>query len=81
MDQERRSQRSDGASKLRPTVTLTDRRKEDYFYEEALKTLRTNIQFAGADIHSILVTSCFPNEGKSDGQGRQESPADRRGYP
>ena len=38
MDQERRSQRSDGASKLRPTVTLTDRRKEDYFYEEALKT-------------------------------------------
>ncbi len=66
MDQERRSQRNDGASKLRPTVTLTDRRKEDYFYEEALKTLRTNIQFAGAEIKSILVTSCFPNEGKSD---------------
>mgnify|MGYP000458871593 CR=1 FL=1 len=47
-------------------VELTDPRKSNYFYEEALKTLRTNIQFAGADIKTILVTSCFPNEGKSD---------------
>lgn len=45
---------------------MNDLRKENYLYEEALKTLRTNIQFAGADITSILVTSCFPNEGKSD---------------
>ena len=52
------------ASKLR--VELTDPRKSNYFYEEALKTLRTNIQFAGADIKTILVTSCFPNGGKSD---------------
>ena len=45
---------------------MVDQRKENYHYEEALKTLRTNIQFAGAEITSILVTSCYPNEGKSD---------------
>ena len=48
------------------TVTLTDPRSTDYFYEEAVKTLRTNIQFAGRDIKTIVFTSCFPNEGKSD---------------
>ena len=58
------SRRDNKASKLR--VELTDPRKSNYFYEEALKTLRTNIQFGGADIKTILVTSCFPNEGKSD---------------
>ena len=58
------SRRDNKASKLR--VELTDPPKSNYFYEEALKTLRTNIQFAGADIKTILVTSCFPNEGKSD---------------
>lgn len=48
------------------TIELTDPRKQDYFYEEAIKTLRTNIQYIGKDIKSILFTSCFPNEGKSD---------------
>lgn len=47
-------------------IELIDPRKLDYFYEEALKTLRTNIQYIGKDIKSILFTSCFPNEGKSD---------------
>ena len=28
-------------------VILTDSRKEDVFYEEAIKTLRTNMQFSG----------------------------------
>ena len=27
---------------------------------------RQNIKFAGTDIKSILITSCYPNEGKSD---------------
>ena len=68
MEQERRSQRSDvrQQTRTRPSVVMTDLRKENYLYEEALKTLRTNIQFAGPEITSILVTSCFPNEGKSD---------------
>ena len=47
-------------------VVLTDSRQHDYFYDEASKTLRTNIRFTGADTKSIVVTSCFPNEGKSD---------------
>lgn len=47
-------------------VTMTDPKQQDYFYQEAIKTLRTNIQFSGTEIKSILVTSCYPNEGKSD---------------
>lgn len=35
--------------------------------EEALRTLRTNIQFCGAEkaVKTICITSCIPNEGKS----------------
>ena len=47
-------------------VSLTDERKQDYFYSEAIKTLRTNVQMSGKSIKTILVTSCYPNEGKSD---------------
>lgn len=47
-------------------VVLSDPKKTDYFYEEAIKTLRTNLQFCGSERKSILVTSCLPNEGKSD---------------
>ncbi len=47
-------------------VVLTDIRKKDYFYEEAIKTLRTNIQFTGKNVKTIMFTSCLPNEGKTD---------------
>lgn len=47
-------------------VVMTDPKRNDYFYEEAIKTLRTNIQFTGTEVKSIIVTSCYPNEGKSD---------------
>ena len=47
-------------------ITLTDKRKSNYYYNEAIKTLRTNIQLSGQSIKTILVTSCYPNEGKSD---------------
>ena len=47
-------------------ITLTDKRKNNYYYNEAIKTLRTNIQLSGQSIKTILITSCFPNEGKSD---------------
>lgn len=47
-------------------VAIKDIRKQDYFYSEAIKTLRTNIQLSGKSIKTILVTSCFLNEGKSD---------------
>lgn len=48
------------------TIILTDPKKPNYFYEEAMKTLRTNVQFGGRGIQTIVLTSCFPNEGKSD---------------
>lgn len=47
-------------------VEIEDIRKQDYFYNEAMKTLRTNIQLSGKKVKTILVTSCYPNEGKSD---------------
>lgn len=47
-------------------VIMTDPRRNDYFYEEAIKTLRTNIQFTGTEVKTVVVTSCYPNEGKSD---------------
>lgn len=47
-------------------VVMTDPKQQDYFYEEAIKTLRTNIQFTGTEIKSIVLTSTYPNEGKSD---------------
>lgn len=47
-------------------IIMTDPKTSDYFYEEAIKTLRTNIQFTGMDIKTIVITSCYPNEGKSD---------------
>ncbi len=48
------------------SVVMTDPRKEDMMYVEAVKNLRTNLQFTGADIKVVVMTSCFPNEGKSD---------------
>lgn len=47
-------------------VTLKDPKKSDYFYEEAMKILRTNVLFSSKQIKVILLTSCYPNEGKSD---------------
>ena len=36
-----------------------------YATREALKTLRTNVLFSGNDKQVLLVTSCFPEEGKT----------------
>ncbi len=47
-------------------VKMNDPRKADRSYQEAIKMLRTNLQFTGRNIKCILLTSCFPNEGKSD---------------
>lgn len=47
-------------------VTLKDPKKSDYFYEEAIKILRTNVLFSSKQVKVILLTSCYPNEGKSD---------------
>ena len=47
-------------------ITLRREIAEDYHYNEAIKTLRTNIQFCGSNIRTIMFTSCLPDEGKSD---------------
>ncbi|MDR0949516.1 MAG: CpsD/CapB family tyrosine-protein kinase [Lachnospiraceae bacterium] len=38
----------------------------DFRTEEAYKTLRTNIEFSSSDIKNVVITSCTPNEGKSE---------------
>ena len=53
-------------NKTENRVVMTDPRKADSMYEESIKTLRTNLQFAGRDVRVIMVSSCYPNEGKSD---------------
>ena len=37
-----------------------------YRSREAYRTLRSNIEFSGKDVRTIAVTSCTPNEGKSE---------------
>lgn len=55
-----------GKSPMRQTVALNRSMKDDYHYNEAVKTLRTNIQFCGSGIRVIMMTSALPDEGKSD---------------
>lgn len=45
-------------------VTLVYK-EPDYRTNEAYKSLRTNIEFAGTENRVIALTSCAPNEGKS----------------
>lgn len=37
----------------------------DYAYDEAIRTLRTNLQFSGRNIKAVMFTSSLPDEGKS----------------
>lgn len=47
-------------------ITLTDTEKKNYFYGEAMKTLRANVQFTGKNNKVLLVTSAHGDEGKSE---------------
>lgn len=47
------------------TVQLRSIKEQSYTLKESLRALRTNLQFCGDDIHTILFTSAAPNEGKS----------------
>ena len=46
-------------------VVLGTQSKKEFAFQEAIKTLRTNILFSGANVKRILITSCSPGEGKS----------------
>ncbi len=50
----------------RRIVALSREMKDDYNYNESIKTLRTNIQFCGSNVRTIMFTSSLPDEGKSD---------------
>ena len=47
-------------------IQIIQDEKRDYQYEEAMKTLRTNIQFSGNGLKVIMLTSTMPDEGKSE---------------
>ena len=46
-------------------IELKNIENTDYFYQEAIKTLRTNLQFCGSSVRVIMFTSTMPSEGKS----------------
>lgn len=50
----------------RQIVAMSRELIDDYNYNEAIKTLRTNIQFCGSSIRTIMFTSSLPDEGKSE---------------
>lgn len=54
---------SKNGSSAKTTLKLPG--KDDFFTQEAFKTLRTNLQFCGQDICTVVITSCNENEGKT----------------
>lgn len=40
-------------------------KNQSYTMKESLRALKTNIQFCGDDVKTLLITSAVPNEGKS----------------
>lgn len=46
-------------------ITLKLAGSDDFFTQEAYKTLRTNLQFCGQDIRTVALTSSHENEGKT----------------
>lgn len=47
------------------TVKFGKLKTQSYTMKESLRALKTNIQFCGDDVKTILITSAVPNEGKS----------------
>ena len=47
------------------SVSLGSVKEHSYTMKESLRALKTNLQFCGDDVKTILVTSSVPNEGKS----------------
>ena len=50
--------------KMMKVVNIHTDENRDFRFEEAIKTLRTNIQFSGPDIKTVMFTSAVPGEGK-----------------
>lgn len=54
-----------GGIVVKKTVEFINKQTTNFGYDEAIKTLRTNISFCGKNIRAIALTSSNPNEGKS----------------
>lgn len=46
--------------------TINNIEKLDYRADEAYKRLRSNVQISGEDVQVIEITSCIPNDGKTE---------------
>lgn len=46
-------------------IVIGDTLSTNFQFQEAIKTLRTNIQFSGSNVRTVLMTSTAPMEGKS----------------
>lgn len=47
-------------------INVTINTKKDFQYNEAYKKFRTNLLFCGNDVKVVALTSCEPDEGKSE---------------
>lgn len=56
----------DKGKQMNDKLILQDRNEGDFFYREAIKTLRANIQFSGKKNKIIMITSVYSGEGKSE---------------
>ncbi|MCH5279572.1 MAG: CpsD/CapB family tyrosine-protein kinase [Christensenellaceae bacterium] len=46
-------------------VSIKDRIAKEFMAAEAIKRLRTNVIFSGADVKTVGLTSCYESDGKS----------------
>lgn len=47
------------------SAVLRQVKEQNYMMKESLRALKTNLQFCGDDVKTVLITSSVPNEGKS----------------
>ncbi len=47
------------------TLKFGNVQPQSYTMKESLRALKTNLQFCGDDIKTVLITSSIPDEGKS----------------
>lgn len=47
------------------SIILRNIKEPTYLMKEAMNQLKSNIEFSGGDVQTIMITSCGPDEGKS----------------
>lgn len=87
----RKKEENEGSGvKMEMRLELKNTERNDYYYEEAIKTLRTNIQFCGSSlkIHSLYKYRIgrrkkryYSSRSFFSGKYREKGSSGRRGYP